>query len=140
MSSPTARSLELLRKLGYVAAVVERFNAHVPPHGIRIDLFGLADIEAITQDHTLYVQATPAARLSDHLAKCLSVEHLPVLIATPARRFEIWSWGKRRRGGRDRWVLRRLRARSVGNGDRMPDVAFVELEEDVSPETPMSAR
>lgn len=44
MSSPTQRTLAALRKLGYLAAVVEKWN-----HGahIRQDLFGFIDVLAI---------------------------------------------------------------------------------------------
>lgn len=129
MSSPTQRSLEVLRELGYTADVVERFLVHVPPHGIRKDLFGLADLEAIADDHTLYVQATPASRLSDHVEKCLAEPRLAALIRCDARRFEIWSWGKRQVKGRSRWCLRRLRASRSEGG-----VAFVELAADVKRE------
>jgi hypothetical protein len=108
MSSPTSRSLQRLKELGYDAQVVERFNAHVPPHGIRIDLFGLADVEAIADDHTLYVQATPASNLAAHVQKCLDEPRLRRLIACPARVFEIWSWSQKAR--RRPWVLRRYRA------------------------------
>ena len=43
MSSPTARSLELLRELGYTAKVVEHWNQYAK---IRQDLFGV-DILAL---------------------------------------------------------------------------------------------
>jgi hypothetical protein len=111
--------------MGYEAQVVERFNHHAGPHGIRIDLFGLADVEAIADDHTLYVQATPAARLQDHVRKCLDERRLHRLIACPTRVFEIWSWYQPRK--RARWTLRRYRAVVdageivfVGVGESMP--------------------
>jgi hypothetical protein len=46
MSSPTQRSLEVLRKEGYLAQSVEKWVAYPPP-GHRVDLFGFADILAV---------------------------------------------------------------------------------------------
>lgn len=41
MSSPTQRSREFFRKLGFASAIVEHFNPHVK---VRQDLFGFGDI------------------------------------------------------------------------------------------------
>lgn len=110
-TSPTARSLQVLRELGYEAQVVERFLKYAGPHGIRQDLFGLADIEAIAADHTLYVQACPASTLAAHAHKCLAEPRLGKLLACASRRFEVWSWALRgERGKRKLWALRRTRA------------------------------
>lgn len=113
--SNTSRSLELLRTLGYEPAVVEKFNYHAGPHGIRQDLFGLADVEAIADDHTLYVQCCSASTAAAHVTKCLEEKRLVKLLACTQRRFEIWSWDKRRKRGekRELWTLRRHRARIV---------------------------
>jgi hypothetical protein len=45
MSSPTQRSLAECRKRGYTAQVVEKWNSHAK---VRVDLFGVIDIVAIT--------------------------------------------------------------------------------------------
>lgn len=45
-TSPTQRSLALLRKGGWTAGVVERFNSHVGPFGIRQDFCGGIDLIA----------------------------------------------------------------------------------------------
>jgi hypothetical protein len=47
MTSPTQRSLKYLRDAGWICQIVERFNPHVGPHGIRQDLFGGIDLIAI---------------------------------------------------------------------------------------------
>ena len=45
--SPTQRTIRALRDQGLVCGIVERFNPHVGPHGIRQDLFGCLDIIAL---------------------------------------------------------------------------------------------
>lgn len=44
--SPSARTLELLRKQGYMVGVVERFNRFGGKFGIRQDLFNMFDLVA----------------------------------------------------------------------------------------------
>jgi hypothetical protein len=66
VSSPTSRSLELLRSRGYRCAVVERFN---PYARIRQDLFGIVDILAIRTGETLAVQTTSGSHVSDRVTK-----------------------------------------------------------------------
>jgi len=117
--SSMQRTLDDLRDLGYEPAVVERFNRHAGEHGRFFDLYGLADVEAIADDHTLYVQVCRVDDLTDHIGKAQRMllprlkrdprpprTALEALLASPARRFEIWSWGKRGRS----WVARRWRA------------------------------
>jgi hypothetical protein len=61
MSSPTQRSLELLRNEGYTAQVVEKWVQYPPP-GHRVDLFGFVDIIAVHPfEGTLAVQACSGA-------------------------------------------------------------------------------
>ncbi len=66
MSSPTVRSLKLLRSEGYIAEVVERRRGPVAK-----DLFGFIDIMAIHPDKgILAVQTTTASNLSVREKKC----------------------------------------------------------------------
>ena len=44
--SPSARTLELLRKQGYMVGIVERFNRFGGKFGIRQDLFNMFDLVA----------------------------------------------------------------------------------------------
>ncbi len=62
MSSPTSRSLALLRADGYTVARVEHWNPHAR---VRQDLFGVYDILAIRADAVgvLGVQTTSASNL-----------------------------------------------------------------------------
>ena len=49
MISPTQRSLAALKKQGWTCGIVERFNPHVGPHGIRQDFCGGIDVIAFRQ-------------------------------------------------------------------------------------------
>lgn len=110
MSSPTQRSLALYRELGYTAQVVEKFNHHVGPHGIRVDLFGCIDIVAARPGEILGVQACAMSGEKAHLEKCLAESRLIVWLLAGGR-FELCSWGKRvGTGTRARWTCRRLEA------------------------------
>lgn len=69
MTTPTQRSLKMLRDAGYTVAVVERWNPHAK---IRQDLFGFADLLAISTDEILLVQTTTAANMAARRAKILA--------------------------------------------------------------------
>ena len=105
MASPTSRTLEHLRKLGYTAAVVEKFNSFVK---IRQDLFGFIDILAIRADKTgcFGVQATSSANHNSRVYKAKASPHLKTWLAS-GNSFEVWSWGKKgARGKRKLWEVR----------------------------------
>lgn len=99
MTSPTARSLALLRALGMRAEVVERWNPHSKT---RHDLFGFADLLALGQGSILAVQATSSANLSARMRKMEGLDALFDWLAAGGR-VEAWGW-KRRQG---RWMVRR---------------------------------
>jgi hypothetical protein len=128
--SPVSRTLYELRQGGYEPAIVER-SVPTRPRPTKIDLYGVADIEALAADHTLYVQVCRDEDLTDHFAKHLAEPRLEKLLTCATRRFEVWSWAKRGRV----WSPRRYRG-LLGRADRMPSVAFVELRAPV-PENPL---
>jgi hypothetical protein len=104
--SPTQRALADLRKLGYHAQVVERWNPYAE---IRQDLFGFIDILAIHPERheILGVQACSGA---SHAARRAKIEAhdkvMPWLLS--GGRLEIWSYSRRGdRGCRKLWTLRR---------------------------------
>jgi hypothetical protein len=68
MSSPTARSLALLRRGGYCAGIVERFIVQA---NVRKDLFGCIDLVAVKRGES------------------------GVLGVQPSNRYEVWGWAKR---------------------------------------------
>jgi len=130
--SPVSRTMAALREDGYDPWVVER-SVPTRPHPTKIDLFGIVDLEALADDHTLYVQVCRDADLTDHFRKCRQEEihgRLARLLTIPTRRFEIWSWAKKR----DRWRARVYHARLHGGS-----VTFVELAQVDSRETLMDA-
>jgi hypothetical protein len=102
-SSPTKRTLELLRREGYSAAVVERFNTYAK---VRVDLFGFGDVLAIRPDcpGVLAVQATTTDNQAGRLRKALAIPELKVWVAA-GNRVEIWGWRKNGRSGR--WEVTR---------------------------------
>lgn len=100
--SPTERSLKHLRQLGYVAAVVEKWNAHAR---IRQDAFGILDIIALTPDgETIGVQTTSGSNVSARVKKI--TEH-PSLVALRkcGWRVIVQGW---RKGANGRYVLREV--------------------------------
>lgn len=133
MSTPVERSLVVLRDLGYEVERVERNVAAIRRRfPIRVDLFGLADLEAWGAEHTLYVQVCRDADLADHVAKAIHVttrrlkhDHRPerrsleALLACRARRFEVWAWGKVGRF----WRVHRWGAVDADRFMRVPDDA-----------------
>jgi hypothetical protein len=109
--SPTQRSLDLLRKDGYLAAVVERWNTYAGPPdkkclacgknavGVRQDLFGVFDIIAVHPGLrvTVAVQTTSGSNLSARRRKLTDCGE--VLICMAARwKIELHAWSKRANG------------------------------------------
>jgi hypothetical protein len=103
MASPTSRTLDRLRKNGYFAQVVERwqsFHSKAPGQekaGVRVDLFGFIDCVAIRHDQpgVLAVQATSRSNQAARLNKILGIpEALTWLKA--GNRLEVWGWRKMR--------------------------------------------
>lgn len=106
MTSPTKRTLALLRKLGYRVAVVERWNAFAK---IRQDLFGFIDVLAIRKDEpgVLGVQATTRANQAARMAKILEAPALVDWICS-GNRVEVHGWAKvGPRGKRKTWQVTR---------------------------------
>lgn len=99
MSSPTSRSLALLREQGYLVAVVEKYNPHAR---IRQDLFGFIDIIAVRDGETLAVQATSGSNVSARVAKIAASDTAP-MVRKAGWRVEVWGWRKNAAG---KYVLR----------------------------------
>lgn len=105
--SPTARTLAMLRELGYMAEVVERF---VPRVKVRRDLFGFCDVEAVHPDHGfLAVQATTMGNMAARRKKMEANGNVGTWLAAGGK-VEIWGWAKRgARGQRKLWTVKRYR-------------------------------
>jgi hypothetical protein len=105
MISPTARTLQLLRRRGYLADVVEGW---VPGTVILRDLFGCIDVAAVHlhERGVLGVQATTRGHLSARLRKAVGL---------PARR----TWLARGQAAVGRSRARPRRPGSRGSGRRL---------------------
>ena len=103
MKSPAARSLELLREMGYQAQVVEYFHG---PSRKRRDLFNCIDIVAAHPElGILGVQATTGAHHSERFKKA---SRCPVRAwLAGGAHLQIWSWTKKgKQGQRKLWCVR----------------------------------
>lgn len=89
--SPTALSLNLLRRSGYVADVVERFIA---AGNIRKDFLGCIDIIAVSgrrEPRVLAVQATSLANVAARVNKAKGKAELKTWLASGSA-FQVWGW------------------------------------------------
>lgn len=110
--SPTQRTIRYLRNQGRRCGIVEKFNAHAGPHGIRQDLFGIIDVIALDPEQGVVgVQCCAGSGFAAHYRKIAeecadaSLEWL----STPGTRLELHAWRKvkLRRGGKaERWMPR----------------------------------
>lgn len=105
--SPTQRTLRALRNEGVICGIVERFNQHVGPHGIRQDLFGFIDAIALTPDRGIVgIQCCARNGHAEHRRKIVENEIAPEWLRAGGK-IEIWSWAKQKlkRGGKAmRWT------------------------------------
>jgi hypothetical protein len=103
--------LALLRRAGYLAAVVESW---IPRANVRRDLFGFADVLAVHPRDRLFllVQVTTAGHLAHRLAKAKIRPELAVWLRAGGG-FEVHGWVQR--GGR--WRLRRVEVRGQDLAD-----------------------
>ena len=90
-ASPTQRTLDLLRKEGYMAEVVEKRI----PHTFRArDLFNCIDIVAIKDGcPVLGIQATSRANQSARYKKSVAIPELVTWLSVGCV-FEVWGWAK----------------------------------------------
>ncbi len=103
MSSPTARSLELLREMKFQCQVVESFNHFTKQ---RKDLFGIIDILAVHE--TLGILGVQTTTGSNHSARFKKACKAPLHKWFRAgAHMAIWSWSKRgKQGERKLWTVR----------------------------------
>ena len=101
--TPTARSLALLREMGYIAQVVERFCPHSKR---RIDLYGCIDILAAHPDFgILGVQACTTGDAAKRTKKALEEPRLLTWLQAGGR-FSVHGWALRgKAGARKLWTL-----------------------------------
>ena len=97
--SPTQRSLEYLRELGYHCEIVEKWNSFTKQ---RKDLWGWCDILAIRKDEVLAVQVTASA-VADRIKK-IQDSTTVALVRDAGIRIEVHGW--RKSAKTNRYVLR----------------------------------
>jgi hypothetical protein len=99
--SPTARSLEHLRKFYPLVDIVER---RLPHAFITHDRFGIIDLVAVSETEIIAVQTTSAANMASRVAKVAESAALPILLKVGIRVL-IHGWRKNAKG---RWTLREV--------------------------------
>lgn len=109
--SPTQRTLKALRERGLVCAIVEKFNAHAGPFGIRQDLFGIIDILALDPESGVIGVQSTGQDFAGHKRKLLEERNQECRdwLKTPGTTLELWGWRKikLKRGGKAmRWIPR----------------------------------
>ena len=96
--SPTQRSLEYLRELGYHCEIVEKWNSFTKQ---RKDLWGWCDILAIRKEEVLAVQVTASA-VADRIKK-IQDSTTVALVRDAGIKIHVHGWRKNSKG---RYVIR----------------------------------
>lgn len=94
MSSPTSRTLALLREQGWTAEVVERWIAQ---SRTRKDLFGIADIVAFNERLVMLVQTTSTPNMSVRISKIVAIPEAFEWQMHPNRLIAVIGWRKYRK-------------------------------------------
>lgn len=98
MTTPTQRSLKLLRDDGWKPEVVEHFNSFTKR---RKDLFGFADILALKEgERPLLVQTTSGGEVARRIAKIRDAELYPLAAQSHDIVVHGWRKVKKKRGGK----------------------------------------
>lgn len=102
MSSPTSRTLEVMRERGYLAEVVERW---IPGANVRKDFAGFIDILCLHKEtgEIVGVQATSGSNVSARIDKIVNHENVSAVRKANIR-ILVHGWAKRK----GRWQLREV--------------------------------
>jgi len=117
--SPTQRTLRAMRGRGLVCAIVEKFNPHVGPHGVRQDLFGIIDVLALDPQTGVIGIQSCGSSFAEHHRKFMEdrLQECVDWLSTPGTSLELWGWRKvkRVRGGKAMIWQPRVRLYSLGD-------------------------
>lgn len=114
MSSPTQRSLDALRKAGWLCAIVEKWNGHIKR---RQDLFGFADILAIKGDECRLIQTTSGPNVAARVTKIESTPAAAIWLQARSRTIHVHGWRKVGVGGKRKlWECRVVEIKPTPNG------------------------
>jgi hypothetical protein len=111
-TSPTQRSLKLLREAGFCVDICER---RIPVINIRKDLFGFIDILAMSP-HTgfLAVQVTSGSNASSRVTKILNTSSAGIWLASGGK-IVVHAWRQvGERGKRKTWQCRSISVTAEG--------------------------
>ena len=101
-TSPTQRSLAILRKQGYRVAITEHWNSFAK---IRQDLFGFCDVLCLAPS-MLAIQTTSGTNVSARITKILELDAAREWLEA-GHRIVVHGWAKRgERGAVKRWTCR----------------------------------
>ena len=100
MSSPTQRSLKLMRDNGYYAEVVEKYNSFTRK---RNDFAGFLDILCLGEQEVVGVQTTSYSNMSARVKKIREHENLDVVLKSGIR-ILVHGWHK----VGNRWQVKEL--------------------------------
>lgn len=105
MVRPLERTKQHYQKAGWTVGIVERFNPHVPPRGIRQDLYGFIDAVAIRADQpgVTALQAC-STDFAEHLVKIMESDHARTWTQA-GNRIVLVSWTRSERGSGG-WAVR----------------------------------
>lgn len=107
--TPTQRTMKELRNQGCIPGIVERFNSHVGPYGIRQDLFGFIDIIVIDPERGIVAVQSCGSDYAGHVRKLTEERNEAVYEWLRHAPLELWAWRKvkLKRGGKAmRWKPR----------------------------------
>jgi hypothetical protein len=100
-TSPTQRSLKLMRDQGYLCEITERWN---PFAKIRQDLYGFVDILCIKEGKTVAVQTTSYSNVSARIKKIQGLDTYPI-VKSAGWEIVIHGWKKDKAG---KWMVREV--------------------------------
>lgn len=100
MSSPTQRTLDRLRKDGWLAEVTEKW---IPGARIRKDLWGFVDVVGVREGETIGIQATSYTNVSARVKKIEESETIAI-VRSAGWRLVVWGWHKKD----GRWTFREV--------------------------------
>ena len=92
------RAINKLEALGWMAADVEKWNAHSRKSS---DLFGFIDVLAIRESQTLALQVTSDDHVADRKEKIMDKDHFHTLVECLRAGWMVEVWGVRNRSTRD---------------------------------------
>lgn len=112
--SPTSRTLDYCRNVGWTPAVTERWNPHAM---IRQDLYGFLDLVVLDgKPGLLGIQATTQSNAAARMEKIQQEERAKKWLAAGLR-VEVWGWRKiKGNTKRLHWAVRRVAARLLPDG------------------------